>query len=115
MFVEGALIEAHLLVDGERVLQAPHSGEIRYFHVDLDSHDVLRAVGAPSKSFVDDESRGQFQNAASYARLYSEDLAPTVYCAPRVAFGSALEAACCWIAEQSGLRFEATPGFAMVK
>ena len=66
---------------------------VAYYHVELDSHDVLLAEGAPSESFVDDESRGMFHNLAEWEALYpGHGRILPVYCAPRVEGGYALEA-----------------------
>jgi hypothetical protein len=54
---------------------------------------VILAEGAPSESFLDDDSRFIFHNATEFARLYPE--APQHgkrYCAPRVEHGWAVEA-----------------------
>jgi hypothetical protein len=39
---------------------------------ELDSHDLIIAEGAASETFVDDDSRGMFQNAQEYSLLYPE-------------------------------------------
>lgn len=53
MFLENVLIPAVLLVNGVTILQAQAMDEVSYFHIELDSHDVLLAEGAPSESFID--------------------------------------------------------------
>jgi hypothetical protein len=60
--------------------------EVHYFHVELDTHDVILAGGAPSESFVDDNSRGAFHNAAEYKPRVPA-LPAAVYCAPRFEHG----------------------------
>ncbi|WP_252348398.1 Hint domain-containing protein [Gluconobacter sp. P1D12_c] len=92
MFLEGTLIPAVLLVNGVSILQAQAMDEVSYFHIELDSHDVLLAEGAPSESFIDDGSRGMFHNAAEYQALYP-DAAQSLpqYCAPRLEEGQHLE------------------------
>ena len=65
---------------------------MEYFHVELETHDVVLAEGAPSETFVNDDSRGMFHNAGEYRALYpnaSED--PAQFCAPRVEDGALLE------------------------
>jgi hypothetical protein len=44
-------------------VQAERIDKIEYFHIELDSHDVILAEGALSESFIDDDSRGMFHNA----------------------------------------------------
>ena len=65
---------------------------VDYLHVELDSHDVLLAEGAPSESFLDDDSRGLFHNATEFAVLYPDAPKPGGFCAPKVDQGYELEA-----------------------
>lgn len=93
MLLDSALIAAELLVNGVSVVRAESVDEVTYWHVELDSHDVLLAENAPSESFVDDDSRAMFHNAAEFAALYPEDAAiEAAYCAPRVTDGYRLDA-----------------------
>ena len=66
--------------------------KVGYIHVELDDHDVLLAEGAPSESFVDDDSRAMFHNAHEFAHRYPDAPPPAGFCAPRVEAGHALEA-----------------------
>jgi O-antigen biosynthesis protein len=54
---KGVLIEARDLVNGVSIVQAESAERVEYFHVELDSHDVIIADGALAESFIDDESR----------------------------------------------------------
>lgn len=93
MFLDGALIPSGLLVNGQSIVKATALGEIHYFHVELDQHDVITAEGALSETFVDDESRGMFQNAGDFRIRYPDaKQLPARYCAPRLEDGYALEA-----------------------
>ena len=93
MLLDGVLVPARCLVDGERIVQETGLEAVDYVHVELDSHDVVLAEGAPSETFVDDHSRGIFHNAAEYAVLYPEAVAtPARYCAERLRDGEALAA-----------------------
>jgi hypothetical protein len=47
--------------------------------------------GAPSESFMDDDSRGVFDNAHEFAQLYPDALRPDGFCARRVEQGAELE------------------------
>jgi hypothetical protein len=61
--------------------------------LEFDTHAVIFAEGAPAESFVDDESREMFDNAAEFHRLYPEAVRkPARYCAPRGEEGWELEA-----------------------
>jgi hypothetical protein len=105
MYLEDVLIEAKDLVNGTSIVQAEHVEKVEYFHVELDSHDVIIAEGALSESFIDDDSRGMFHNAHEYAALYSDAGAtPARYCAPRLEDGYEVEAVRQRIAARAGLR-----------
>ena len=105
MFLEGVLIEAKDLVNGISVVQAESVEEVEYFHIELETHDVIIAEGAPSESFVDDDSRAMFHNAHQYHRLYPGEPAALVarYCAPRLDSGYEVERVRQRIAGRAGL------------
>ena len=79
------LIEAKDLVNGVSIVQAEHVEKVEYFHIELETHDMIIAEGAFSETFIDDDSRGMFHNAHEYCELYA-NAAPTAaqYCAPRL-------------------------------
>ncbi len=92
MLIDGMLIPAATLINGVSILQDDVPAQVDYLHLELDSHDVILAEGAPSESFVDDDSRGMFHNAHEHALLYPDAVRrPAAYCAPRVEDGAALE------------------------
>ena len=96
LYLGGVLIPAEYLVNGATIVKAERVESLTYWHIELDSHDVLLAEGAPAESFVDDGGRAIFHNAASYRALYPHQPAwpvAAVYCAERVTDGYALEAA----------------------
>ncbi len=92
MFLDGVLIPARCLVNGSTITVKRKLERVDYFHVELDSHDVLLAEGAPSESFLDDNSRGMFHNASEFAVLCPDATAPGRFCAPKVTDGYELEA-----------------------
>ncbi len=73
--LDGVLIEAKDLINGVSIVQAEAVESVEYFHIELDSHDVIIAEGALSESFIDDDSRGMFHNAHDYDTLYAEEFA----------------------------------------
>jgi autotransporter passenger strand-loop-strand repeat protein len=94
MYLDGVLIPAASLVNGRSIVQIESVDKVEYFHLELDTHDVILAEGAASETFVDDGSRGMFHNAAEYRLLYPDAVnAPVRFCAPRVEDGEALEVA----------------------
>ena len=105
MYLEGVLIEARDLVNGVSVIQAEAVDRVDYFHIELDSHDVIVAEGAWSETFVDDDSRGMFHNAHEYGALYPDtERVVARYCAKRCADGYEVETARRAIDARAGLR-----------
>jgi hypothetical protein len=87
------------------VIQADAVDVVEYYHIELDSHDIITAEGAWSETFVDDDSRNIFHNAHEYAELYPESVRiPAVYCKPRLDSGYEVEAARRAINARAGLR-----------
>jgi hypothetical protein len=107
MYLDGVLIPAALLVNGVSIIQEEKVDEVTYFHLEFDAHTIIYAEGAPTESFVDDESREMFDNAAEYKLLYPDAIAgPGRFCAPRVEEGEELEKVRRRLAERAaGLKF----------
>jgi hypothetical protein len=94
LWVDGLFIKAMDLVNGSSITvhsaAAEHS-EIEYLHVKLAQHDVIFAEGAPSETLlVHSGNVERFDNFAEYLRLFGEDAADEVCCAP-IAFGNGRE------------------------
>ena len=97
--LDGCLVPVRGLLDGERISQVERA-EVTYWHVELDSHDVLIANGMPAESYLDTGNRRGFSNAhevidgAATLLHFSEDAAPsydgTGYCLPLVEAGARL-------------------------
>ncbi len=88
MFLDGLLIPARHLVNGTTVTVERGLDRVDYFHVELDSHEILLAEGAPAESYADDDDSHRFHNAAERpARSGRVEL-----CAPRIESGTELEA-----------------------
>ena len=92
MYLDGVLVPARVLVNHSSIQQVFDTDRVDYFHVELEEHDVILAEGAPSETFVDDDSRNMFNNAAEYALLFPGPHPSQGYCAPRVESGFAVEA-----------------------
>ena len=93
MLIDGVLVAAELLVNGCTIHRERGAKRVDYVHLELARHDAIWAEGAASETFVDDESRGVFHNAASFGALYPDAVATVAeYCAPRVTGGFALDA-----------------------
>jgi hypothetical protein len=91
LFLDGVLVPVRLLINGVSISQAESVERVDYFHIELETHDVIVAEGAPAETFLNsDGCRAVFHNAGEYAALYPEDSAPSSrFCAPRLGAGSA--------------------------
>jgi ELWxxDGT repeat protein len=88
LYVNGLLVLAEHLVNGATITQADGVAELEYFHIELDTHDIVTADGAPAETYVDCDNRLMFSNGADYARLYPEDARPRwAFCAERLEWG----------------------------
>ena len=67
--MDGALLPVSLLVNGATIVQEPVES-VRYFHVELDAHDVILAEGLACESYLDDGNRETFGNAPGHLALY---------------------------------------------
>ncbi len=73
LYIDGALVPAQLLVNGATIRRVESIDHLEYFHIELDTHDVILADGMPAETFVDCDNRGMFQNAAEFWARYPED------------------------------------------
>ncbi|GAN77815.1 hypothetical protein Asru_0472_01 [Acidisphaera rubrifaciens HS-AP3] len=83
LFVEGVLIPIKYLANGTSVAQERRE-HVTYYHVELDSHDVLLAEGLPAESYLDTGNRAAFANGGAHRQLHP-DFAPLSWeqaCAP---------------------------------
>lgn len=60
MLVQDVLVPAKLLVNGTTIVQEERHEPFEYFHIELDSHDVLIAEGMLSESYLDLGNRHMF-------------------------------------------------------
>jgi hypothetical protein len=91
LYVDGVLIPAHSLINGATIVQEQVE-RVRYFHIELDAHDVILAEGLACESYLDDGNRDTFGNAMEYTALHGR-LDPVSWdqaCAPMVAAGPQL-------------------------
>ena len=83
LLLDGVLIPAIYLVNGTSIVQAMPEGvgEIDYFHIELETHEVIFAEGAAAETLLvmnDREAfadliREQFDNFAERKRLYGKE------------------------------------------
>jgi hypothetical protein len=104
MYLDELLVPAERLVNGVSIIRCANVATVQYFHIELESHDVIFAEGAPAETFVVCGNRLMFHNAAEFAELYPGDSSPGwAFCAPRVDTGPVLEQIQRTIAQRAGL------------
>ncbi len=86
--IDGVLAPARHLVNGKSIVRRRDLEVVEYFHLELAEHAVIFAEGMPAETFVDCDSRGMFDNAASYA---GGGAPAWRFCAPRMEEGEGLE------------------------
>jgi Hint domain len=82
LLIDGFLMRAMDLVNGTSIAPALPDGRevIEYFHVVLDSHEVVLAEGAPAETLLLTSAREYeaFANFAQYERLYGSEVGPAM-------------------------------------
>jgi hypothetical protein len=99
LFLDDVLIPAEFLVNHRSILWDDRAGQVEFYHIELATHDVLLADGAPAESYRDDGNRWLFQNANSG---WSQPPKPT--CAPVVTGGLIVDAAWRRLLDRAGPR-----------
>ncbi|MBB2963506.1 Hint domain-containing protein [Methylobacterium sp. R2-1] len=67
----GVLVPVMCLINGTTVTREPVAS-VTYWHVELDSHDILLAEGLPAESYIDGGDRAFFLEASDHA-LHNPD------------------------------------------
>jgi len=55
-----------------------HRDAIDYFHIELETHEVVFAEGAPAETLLLDMDRENFSNFVEYERMYGADEGPAM-------------------------------------
>jgi hypothetical protein len=86
--LEGVLIPIVALQNGRTVLRV-ECPSIEYWHLELESHDVILAEGLPAESYVDTGTRAAFVGGAEFLELHPDFLPRhwTDTCVPLVETG----------------------------
>lgn len=87
--VDGVLIPVGQLVNDATIVQEDVA-LVRYFHVELDTHDVLLAEGLPCESYLDDGNRAAFNGSAGAPAARIDPASWDRACAPLVNDGPQL-------------------------
>jgi hypothetical protein len=90
LLIDGVLVPAEMLINGATITRyEPESDELEFFHLKLESHDVVYAEGASAETLLHvDES---FVNFAEYLRRYGAPAREDSRCAPLVHIGGRAE------------------------
>ena len=85
VLIDGHLIHAKALVNGKTIVQMTEwEGDIEYYHIETEKHEIIFAEGLPCETFIDNVSRAQFDNYAEYLELYPYTRAMRELPLPRV-------------------------------
>jgi len=85
VLIDGYLIHAKALVNGKTIVQMTEwEGDIEYYHIETEKHEIIFAEGLPCETFIDNVSRAQFDNYAEYLELYPYTRAMRELPLPRV-------------------------------
>jgi hypothetical protein len=87
LLIDGVLAPAMMLINGTTVTRcgARECDELEYFHIKLESHDVIYAEGALAETLLDvNESAVNF---ADYLRRYGTPTMEEARCAPHIDLG----------------------------
>jgi hypothetical protein len=85
--IDGVLVPVAFIVNHRTILWDDHAQEVTIYHIELATHDVILANGAPAETYRDDGNRWLFQNANT-----GWDLPPQAPCAPVLTGGAVLDA-----------------------
>jgi hypothetical protein len=91
LLIDGVLIPAGSLINGTTIAlyAADELGELEFFQIKLETHDVIYAEGMPCETLLNvDEAASNF---AEYLRKYGTPATQDIHCAPVVCNGARSE------------------------
>ena len=86
-YFDGVLVPIEYLVNHRSILWDDRAQEVELYHLELASHDVLLANGAPAESYRDDGNRWLFQNGTGALQQHKQEP-----CAPVLTGGPVVDA-----------------------
>jgi hypothetical protein len=70
VLLDGKLVPVELLINHTTILQETACSAVAYFHIELDTHDVLLAEGLAAESYLDTDNRSFFANGGGPIDLH---------------------------------------------
>ena len=99
LYLDGVLIPAEFLVNHRSIHWDDHAQVVEFYHIELETHDVLIANGAAAESYRDDGNRNLFQNANP-----AWESVPVPSCAPVETGGATVDAVWSRLLRRAGAR-----------
>jgi hypothetical protein len=87
LYIDGVLIPVEELINHRSIFWDDRAQEVQIYHIELETHDVLIANGAPAESYRDEGNRWLFRNGNS-----GWNLPPQEPCAPLLTSGPVVDA-----------------------
>jgi hypothetical protein len=75
VFVHDVLIPVKHLINGTTIAQQPVA-QVRYFHIELEHHEVVHANGLPAETYLDAGDRARFENGGLPIVLHPDFATP---------------------------------------
>jgi hypothetical protein len=72
LLLHGVLVPARLLLNGATILRDQACRSVTYYHIELETHDILLADGLPAESYLDTGNRGFFSNGGTALVLHPD-------------------------------------------
>ncbi len=92
MYLDGVLVPAQLLVNGQTITQPLRNTAVEYVHVEIEPHDIIIAEGAASESYLDIGNQSHFAKPGVVSmfpttepKTWEDACAPLVLGGPRLA------------------------------
>jgi hypothetical protein len=84
LLIDGVFVPAEVLINGTTITcyEAREYDELQFFHIKLESHDVIYAEGAPAETLLNVEESAV--NFAEYLRQYGTAARDEDRCAPHI-------------------------------
>jgi hypothetical protein len=73
LFIDGVLIQAGALVNDVSIVREHRTEEFIYYHIELESHRLIKVEGVPAETFIDNVTRMKFDNWSEFFALYGQE------------------------------------------